>query len=541
MNLIKYLYRQSSSLLALCVIFAILSGLGGTALIKVISEGVSGKSQSPVFALEFFALCFGLLIVRSGSQIAILYLTQNAVLGMRIELSKKLLDSPYRKLQALGKPGLLVILTRDIETFVNALQVAPRVLTDGVVIIFSFAYLAWLSWTLFLILAMTLPVCLVAFHFAQRYPFSQLKKIRAKLDLLFKHFRDLIESSRELQLNKQRGRLFIEKVIGPDAADFRNIFIRGFSSYIWISNIGDMLFYIATGTLLFVVPLWLPQRAEVLTSVTLVLLYLVGPISSMINAVPAFGQAGIALRKIQQLDTQLNEDVTPTHEMNPFQAGASLVVAMENVRHCYSSQTDDSKFLLGPLNFDIRQSEVLFIVGGNGSGKTTLAMLLLGLYMPDSGQICMNGVAVTESNIEHYRQNFSAVFSDVHLFEHLLEEDLQAAKVQTLHYLSRLSMDHKVKVVDGKFSTIDLSSGQKKRLALIASYLEDKPIYLFDEWAADQDPAFKRVFYTELLPELKARGKTIVVISHDDAYFHCADRIIKLEDGHVSSFRATNA
>ncbi|CDG83359.1 hypothetical protein [Janthinobacterium agaricidamnosum] len=60
-------------------------------------------------------------------------------------------------------------------------------------------------------------------------------------------------------------------------------------------------------------------------------------------------------------------------------------------------------------------------------------------------------------------------------------------------------------------------------------------MYLFGEWAAGQDRLFKRVFYTRLLPDLKARGKTVILITHDDAYFHCADRVIKLEDGHLQS------
>jgi len=185
------------------------------------------------------------------------------------------------------------------------------------------------------------------------------------------------------------------------------------------------------------------------------------------------------------------------------------------------------------LNLTIHQGEIVFIVGGNGSGKTTLAMLLLGLYEPEMGSIVLNGTSVNEANLDKYRQYFSAVFSDFHLFEQLLGTDRHDLSVQATRYVEILNMAHKVKVVDGKFSTINLSTGQRKRLALVSSYLEDRPIYLFDEWAADQDPVFKRIFYTELLPDLKVRGKTILVITHDDAYFSCADRIIKLEDGHL--------
>jgi len=101
-------------------------------------------------------------------------------------------------------------------------------------------------------------------------------------------------------------------------------------------------------------------------------------------------------------------------------------------------------------------------------------------------------------------------------------------------YLDRLEISHKVSIEGGAFSTIDLSAGQRKRLALVQAYLENRPVMVFDEWAAEQDPTFRRVFYTEILPDLKRQGKTLIVISHDDRYFHLADRRITLRGGRVA-------
>jgi putative ATP-binding cassette transporter len=140
---------------------------------------------------------------------------------------------------------------------------------------------------------------------------------------------------------------------------------------------------------------------------------------------------------------------------------------------------------------------------------------------------------VDEHNREAYRQLFSAVFTDFFVFDSLLglpPED-RAAKAQ--RYLARLQLDHKVSIVGDTFSTTSLSQGQRKRLALLAAYLEDRSFYVFDEWAADQDPLFKQFFYEELLAELKARGKAVMVISHDDRYFHAADRLIRLDYGQI--------
>jgi len=206
-----------------------------------------------------------------------------------------------------------------------------------------------------------------------------------------------------------------------------------------------------------------------------------------------------------------------------------------NVMHSYHRETEDSHFELGPINLRFRPGELVFLVGGNGSGKSTLAKIITGLYVPESGEIRIDGKPVTDANRDDYRQLFSAVFVDFYLFENLLGIHSRNVDEQAKTYLDQLHLSHKVKVKDGVLSTTAVSQGQRKRLALLTAYLEDRAFYLFDEWAADQDPLFKDVFYTQLLPELKARGKTVLVISHDDKYFDVADRIIKLDYGKLDA------
>jgi putative ATP-binding cassette transporter len=206
---------------------------------------------------------------------------------------------------------------------------------------------------------------------------------------------------------------------------------------------------------------------------------------------------------------------------------------MAGVTHTYRREADDEHFTLGPVDLSIRPGELVFIVGGNGSGKTTLAKVLLGIYAPEGGQILLDGEPVGDAERDRYRQHFSAVFSDFFLFEKLMGAEAGDLDQSAAHYLEMLHLQHKVKVAGGRLSTTDLSQGQRKRLALLGAYLEDRPIYLFDEWAADQDPQFKEVFYLRLLPELKARGKTVLVISHDDQYYGVADRIVRVADGAI--------
>jgi putative ATP-binding cassette transporter len=198
-------------------------------------------------------------------------------------------------------------------------------------------------------------------------------------------------------------------------------------------------------------------------------------------------------------------------------------------------------FSIGPINLTIQPGELVFIVGGNGSGKTTLAKVLTGLYEPEEGTIEVDGRTIGWRERAAYRQRFSAVFNDFHLFDALLgivdpdDPSRAQADARANALVAKLALDHKVKVVDGAFSTRALSTGQRKRLALVVAYLEDRPFYLFDEWAADQDPSFKAVFYEQLLPELRARGKAVIVITHDDRYFDLADRLLKLDNGRIVS------
>jgi putative ATP-binding cassette transporter len=203
------------------------------------------------------------------------------------------------------------------------------------------------------------------------------------------------------------------------------------------------------------------------------------------------------------------------------------------VTHSYRRDDEDGNFTLGPIDLALGRGELIFLIGGNGSGKTTLAKLLTGLYEPEAGEIRFDGQTINSDNRVAYRQYFSAVFSDFYLFESLLGLQPPALDELAREYLKQLQLDTKVQVTGGKFSTTQLSQGQRKRLALLIACLEDRPIYLFDEWAADQDPYFKDVFYLRILPELKARGKTIIVISHDERYYRIADRIIKLDYGQL--------
>ena len=535
MRLIRFFYRQSPKLLLLAVVSGILGGLSGTALIAVITEAIREPgSYDLIRTWLFFGLLLVFMVTKTCSEMALLHSSQNAIVQLRVVLSQKTLATPMKKLEKIGKHGLLAVFTKDVETLAQAFHLAPIVFGNIVIITGCLCYVAWMSWEIVAIYTVCLLVGIAIFLFVEQGPARRMVEMREQMDILYQNFRNLIEGTKELQLNAQRGLQFVERVIKPSASHFRYLFVRSSIGYITITNAGGITFYFIIGILVFVVPIWLPQSAIFIGTMTIILLYLIGPVIELVSAIPALRQAAIALDRIEQLGGNLGCIESQASVVNPFiSQGQPFYLELRGVCHEYPGDTDDRHFTLGPIDLALNQGEVVFIVGGNGSGKTTLAMLMLGFYPPEAGEILLNGVKVTDVNRAEYQQQFSAVFSDFHLFEQLLNADETQLATRATHYIDRLAISHKVKVEGNRYSTVDLSSGQRKRLALVSAYLEDRPVYLLDEWAADQDPAFKEVFYMELLPELKAHGKTVLVITHDEPYFHCADRIVKIQDGQL--------
>jgi putative ATP-binding cassette transporter len=248
---------------------------------------------------------------------------------------------------------------------------------------------------------------------------------------------------------------------------------------------------------------------------------------------PTIAQANIALNKIESLGLSLGEQITEPD----FPAGSDFdgdwtSLELVDINHAYRGETEEHQFILDNINLKFKPGEIVFIVGDNGSGKSTLIKLITGLYTPDHGQILLNNIPVQDDNREWYRQQFSVVFYDFYLFERLLGIEANR-ETEIQNYLKLLEIEHKVTVSNSNLSTTNLSQGQRKRLALLTAYLEDRPIYVFDEWASDQDPVFKEIFYKKLLPQLKSRGKTVIAVSHDDRYFTECDRLIKLDYGRI--------
>ena len=269
----------------------------------------------------------------------------------------------------------------------------------------------------------------------------------------------------------------------------------------------------------------------------LVLLFAVSSLDAVLTWVPTLAKGAVALEGMRGRAAALSEGVDEGAAPVTGAFAAWDRISYEGIHHTYPGPRNE-RFVLGPLDFTLERGEVVLISGPNGSGKTTLAKLVTGLYLPEEGRIAVDGTPVDEVHLAEFRSLFSAIYADFQVFETLVGLPGAGDADRVQHYLERLQLADRVRLrPDGTWSTTKLSTGQRKRLALVCVLLEDRDICLFDEWAADQDPVFKEVFYRELLPELKQRGKTVVAITHDDRYFGAGDRLLRIENGRIEGAR----
>ena len=517
------------------VLFGLVAGGSSTGLLMFINDTLAkGERAGTASVAAFVSLCLLMLAAGVFSEILILRLTQNNLFDLRLWLSRRILSAPLQPLQSCGAHRLMAALTDDIANVAHAYQALPVLFIEGSVALGGLIYVGCLSRVLLMILLLLLVVGLSVFFIAQRWSLHWIRLAREADDALFGHFRALTEGCKELKMNARRRGAFLDDELSVTADVIRTRFNTGLTIFILGAHSSKLLFFVAIGLVLFVPTLVPDTTTHVASGWTLSILFIMAPISTIVNTVPIVGQGLVALRKIELLGFSMSQELL-TEESGGLRLVLDRPGVLEfvGVTHSYQSENDGPEFTLGPLDLRIEPGELVFITGGNGNGKTTMAFLLVGLFVPKRGVVMLNGQPITDDQRDAFRQNFAVVFADAFNFDSLLGYRDANSVTIAKHLLAEFELDHKLAIQDGRFSTIDLSRGQRKRLALLTAFVEDRPFYLFDEWAAEQDPIFREIYYTRILPQLRARGKTIIVITHDDRYHHLADRLLRLEAGKI--------
>jgi putative ATP-binding cassette transporter len=530
--------RVTSLIITASVLSGVIGGLGNTALIAMINDAIHGQTHAPAAGIWVFAaLCVVVAGSRFLSQYSLANVASRSVFELRMGLCSQVLATPLRSLEQIGLGRILAHLTDDVGAVSEGLVQIPVLLVNTAVITGCLAYLGWLSWHLLLAFSVIMIGGIAAYQWPVRKSAAFFREARRNWGELYSGFQGLTQGIKELQLHQGRKVRFYENKLVRTAGRVRRNALHGYVALAAANSCGQVLFFAGLGALLFAGLRFWPVPDSVATGYALVLLFMISPIEAIFNMMPSMSRARVAAEQLQQLDRTMIAVSTPEWPTTAPKRRWHEIRLNAVTHHFRGAGDDDPGFTLGPVDLALEPGEIVFLVGGNGSGKTTLAKLLAGLYLPESGHIALDGLPVHSGNLDEYRSHFSAVFADFHLFDSLLGLDRPGLDQEALECLRLLRLDHKVRIEHGRFSTIDLSQGQRKRLALLTAYLEDRPIYVFDEWSADQEPVFREVFYRHLLPGLRARSKTVVVITHDDRYFDAADRVIELEYGHIRNER----
>ena len=537
---LRFVVQRSKSMAWLMVCAGVMSGLLSAGVLALINHVLHHPSDhSLLVMLGFVVLVAGKLLSNLVSQLLLVRFSQDTILDLSLSLCAKILRAPLRRSEQRGAAHILVALTDDVSWVTWAIQCFPQLIMNMAVVLGCGFYLAWLSWGTFLGVAGVTLLGALGYQWLHTSAFSVIYAAREARASLFQHFRSLTDGLKELLMHRARQQEFVNQEIRGAAESYRLTNLDATRRQALAEAWTQFSFYALIGFIVFLFPSVVTVSPEALTGYVVAVLYMMGPIWGIIGALPTLERGQVALENIERLGVSLDVDHEDTQmfAVSSVEAGIPPVVQWNEVVFSYGEEKGvETPFALGPISLELHPGELVYVIGGNGSGKSTFVKVLTGLYQTSQGDVTLAGTRITDANREWYREHFSVVFSDFHLFKKLLgQSDAQAERLVP-QYLRLLHMDQKVTVQERTFSTTDLSQGQRKRLALLTAYLEDRPIYVFDEWAADQDPQYKEIFYKILLPDLRTRGKLVVVITHDDRYFHLGDQVIKLEDGKMVEY-----
>jgi putative ATP-binding cassette transporter len=518
---------------------AIVSGLGGistASILAAINSGAqaadSGKAGLWSAAL-FFVAVFLFIKVQHYILITTTAEIESIIHRLRLRLMNHIRRSELLPLESIGRAEIVGAITKETATLTQASNTLAFVAQGGVLVSFVVIYVAYLSLLAFALSVGIVGSAALVLQARSRQLAIETREASIWENRLFDRLLDLLDGFKEVRLNNSRSDDLFDDIteVSRTAA---NIKIRAQSETYKRMVFLQSSLYILLGAIVFAVPALSDSLAGAsITKIVTAMVFIVGTCFGLVQSMPILTAANVAADKIEQLEARLlttvaAETVSGTEPTKRFDK-----VEMHDVMFSYVDKFSDSVFRVGPIDFTLRSGDLVFITGGNGSGKSTFLKLLAGLYKADSGEITFDGVRVSDSTRQNYRELLAAIFPDFHLFQKLYGiPDPDVAEIDRL--LTQFHLIDKTRVTDGEFRTVDLSSGQRKRLALIVSLLEKRPILLLDEWAADQDPEFRRKFYFDLLPALQRAGTTVVAITHDDRYLDELDlpaRRLRMDEG----------
>src|SRR5882757_231778 len=545
MSFLELVRREMQGSLVRLLVMSAFGGISNAAILAAVNSGAqtAGNGRGNLWAAALFLVAL-FLFIKSQHYILITATVEiEAIIHkLRIRLLDQVRHAELIPLDAIGRARIGAAITRDTATLTQATNICAFAAQSVVLIFFVAIYIAYLSLLAFALIVVVVGFTALMLHAKSRDQAEGTREGTEWENRLFDRQTDLLEGFKEVRLNRARSEELFDDIVEVSRTA-ANTKIRTQSETFKRLVFSQSSVYLLLGAIVFVAPIFGDASAGTIAKTTTATLFIVGACFSLVQALPILTAANTAADNIAGLEAKLREMSVEGRSGSDQALAKFEKIEMRAVEFRYVDKSSEAVFQVGPVDFDLRRGELVFIIGGNGSGKSTLLRVLSGLYQPLSGEITLDGVPVTDELRDRYRSLFSAIFVDYHLFQRLYGiTDQDAADLGRL--LAQFRLTDKTRLTNGEFTTLDLSGGQRKRLALIVSLLEKRPILLLDEWTAEQDPEFRRKFYDELLPELMRNGATVVAITHDDRYLEelkLPARSLRMDEGRFVAPRSVES
>lgn len=536
MHIFRLLWDGSLAGLRRTLPVTLLAGLSNSILIGLVNSAAERAALGETIGLRLLALyILAFLIFYLAERMALAAanaLVQDRLTGLHMRLVDKVRTSELRVIEELGQGRLLATIGQETSHLAQTFTLLVSAGQSLILLVFCLVYIALLSLVSFIVVAGLIAAGFAVFTLRRIRLRGRMTEVHTHEAELLDVVGDVVNGFQEIRLNADRN----------DAvyADFLRVVDRLETTIVGIGHSwsGMLMFsnaflFVLVGAVVFVLPIFFSGYTDVIYKLSAIVIFCVGPINAVTSVAPMYDRANLGLQHVFELERLLGAGPIPAERTAAPPVGFQRIT-MDGVCFSYTTGFTDQGFTVGPLDLTLQRGELVFLIGGNGSGKSTTLKLLSGLYQASAGKILVDDVPVTADGMQGYRDLFTCIFTDFHLFLRPYGlEPVNATEVNAL--LARLGLQDKVAFEGGAFSTQALSTGQRKRLAMVVALLEDRPILVLDEWAADQDAGYRHDFYTQLLPELKRRGKTIIAVTHDDRYWDVADRRITLDLGRARS------
>jgi putative ATP-binding cassette transporter len=537
MNVVRLLRHGSTTFLAGAIATGAASGLFLTLMIRMIHQSLLIEAPDPVRFLGYYLIIWALFVLCTTiATILTSSMAHRALYRLREWVTDQILDLSYRKAEG-RRAEYFPVLTEDIQTISYTIYRIPAITTATATVIGCFVYMIYLSWAITIGIVALFALIFIVMSMLGRRAQHFGKLAREQYDRMYRFFEDLVYGLKELKLNPYlrdhyRNSVFPPMIRAHQELKFKENVLFNFS----IRTV-EILFFPALGLLVYSILTYQIASPSAFSGVLTVLLFMLSPLSTMANFVSEFKAMQVSMERLDAMEREISTDTERSRgngELVVFSgAGGEAILQFEAVEVSYHREDGHTNFKLGPVTVDIPAGQIVFITGDNGSGKSTFAKLITGLYAPESGVVRYSGQVVTKELIVSYRSRFSSVFSDFHLFRELVPESVGGERL--VGWIRRFGIGDVVRVEGNRISTTRLSQGQKERLAFAFACSYPSEIVVLDEVSSNQDAGFRHTIYYEILPELKAAGKTVVVITHDERYFSVADVLLKFENGQLVS------